>query len=82
VPDPKLNQFTRDLLQALDSPNIFSRLPEQTSHRGVVGMESNSEFLRRRAQQEREAASKANNPDVRRIHKEMAKRYESVANDP
>ena len=44
-------------------------------------MESNSEFLRRRAQQEREAASRANNPDVRRIHIEMAKRYELVAND-
>jgi hypothetical protein len=44
-------------------------------------METKSDFLRRRAQQEREAALKAVHPEVRRIHLELAKRYESVAND-
>jgi hypothetical protein len=44
-------------------------------------METHSAYLKRRAQQEREAAAKAVHPEVRRIHLEMAKRYETVAND-
>ena len=44
-------------------------------------METKSQFVRRRAQQEREAAQKARHPDVRRIHLELARRYELVAND-
>jgi len=44
-------------------------------------METQSEYIKRRAKHEREAALKAQHPDVRRIHLEMAKRYEQVAND-
>jgi len=44
-------------------------------------METKTQLLQRKAQQEREAALKASHPDVRRIHLEMATRYETVAND-
>lgn len=39
----------------------------------------NAEYLRRRAQQEREAAMKAVNPRARDAHLEMARNYEGLA---
>jgi hypothetical protein len=39
-------------------------------------MESDSAYARRRAQEERKAARKAGHPNVRRVHRELASRYE------
>ena len=45
-------------------------------------METETKFLRRRAQQEREAAMKAGDPQVRRVHQDLAKRYEEALDKP
>jgi hypothetical protein len=41
-------------------------------------MEADVNYLTRRARQEREAATKAADPSARRVHREMANRYEEV----
>jgi len=42
-------------------------------------MEGDVEYLRRRAQQEREAGMKAAHPKAREAHLQMAKRFEDFA---
>ena len=42
-------------------------------------MEGDVEYLRRRAQQEKEAAMKARHPKAREAHLEMARRFEEFA---
>jgi len=44
-------------------------------------MENESKFLRRRAREEREAALKADDSNVRRVHLDLAKRYENALSD-
>jgi hypothetical protein len=42
-------------------------------------MESDATYFRRRALEERLAAVKADNPNVRRVHRELAARYDDLA---
>jgi len=42
-------------------------------------METNVDYFERRAQQEREAAMKAQNASARWAHREMADRYETLS---
>ena len=45
-------------------------------------MESHSEYMRRRAGEEQDAAERAPNPRVRALHIELADRYRDAANAP
>jgi hypothetical protein len=42
-------------------------------------MESDATYFRRRALEERLAAVKADNPNARRVHRELAARYDDLA---
>ena len=42
-------------------------------------MESDATYFRRRALEERLAEVKADNPDARRVHRELAARYDELA---
>lgn len=44
-------------------------------------MESDSQYLSRRAEEEQEAADKAASPKARELHKELAGRYRDAADD-
>ena len=45
-------------------------------------MESHSEYMRRRAGEEQDAADRAANPKVRDRHSELADRYRDAADGP
>jgi len=42
-------------------------------------MKANFDYFRRRAQEEREAAMKAEHPAARQAHRDMADRYEALS---
>jgi hypothetical protein len=42
-------------------------------------MDSDTKYFRQRASEEREAALQTQNPEARRVHQEMAERYEDLA---
>ena len=45
-------------------------------------MESHSEYMRRRAGEEMDAADRASSPKVRALHTELAARYRDAADGP
>jgi hypothetical protein len=49
-----------------------------TRQKSGQGMESDRAFAKRRAQEERLAALKADHPNVRRVHEDLASRYEGL----
>lgn len=58
-------------------------MAESPSHRGQswgeVRMENDRSYFARRADEERSAADKADNPKARDAHRQMAERYEEQA---
>jgi hypothetical protein len=55
-------------------------LPGLGAYNGA--MESHSEYMRRRAAEELDAADRASSPRVRALHAEMADRYREAADGP